>query len=224
MQKIIFQQTQDALPPLLDVIQIKNIPLDNAILVAIGREGVVFARDLANRLKVPMAFLFTQIIPSPLNPECPVAVVSEDMEIVINEELVNAFGISLDYVYGEAQRQYEEAILPARYQLRKGEGISSFKGKDILLFDLGIETGLRIGVAIKTCMNLGARSICVFAPVMPKNIYEFLSEICDDVSCPYPLENYVSTTHYFPTLQPIDDESFEKILSQITTKETNATH
>ena len=211
MQKIIFSQAQDALPPLLDVIHIKNLNLENAILVAIGREGVGFASVLANKLKVPMAFLFTQIIPSPLNPECPVAVVSEDMEIVINEELVSAFNISLDYVYGEAQRQYEEAI-------------SSFAGKDVLLFDLGIETGLRIGVAIKTCMNLKAKSICVLAPVMPKNIYEFLSEICDDVCCPYPLENYVSTTHYFPTLQPIDDESFEEILSQTTTKETNATH
>lgn len=219
MQRIVFEDTESAIKPLLDSVMIKNLSLNDAILVAIGRDGIMLAAMLAKALKIPMTFLFTQIIASPLNPECPIAVVSEDMEIVINEELVNAFGISLDYVYGEAQRQYEEAILPARYQLRKGESLSSFHNKDILLFDIGIETGLRVGVAIKTCMNLLAKSICVIAPVMPKNIYDFLSEICDDVCCPYPIEYYVSTAHYFPHLQMLDDEAFEEILTKTTAKD-----
>ena len=94
MQNIIFESTEDALKPLLDVINIKNLPLSNAILINIGREGVTLAHELATKLKIPMEFLFTQIIPSPLNSECPIAVVSEDMEMVINESLVNAFDIS----------------------------------------------------------------------------------------------------------------------------------
>ena len=195
MQNIIFESTEDALKPLLDVINIKNLPLSNAILINIGREGVTLAHELATKLKIPMEFLFTQIIPSPLNSECPIAVVSEDMEMVINESLVNAFDISPDYVYNEAQRQYEEVILPSLYQFKKGEGLESLKGKDVLLFDIGIDTGLRMGVAIKTCMNMKAKSLCVVAPVMPKSIYDFLCEICDDVCCPYPLENYVFLFH-----------------------------
>lgn len=218
MQNIIFESTEDALKPLLDVINIKNLPLSNAILINIGREGVTLAHELATKLKIPMEFLFTQIIPSPLNSECPIAVVSEDMEMVINESLVNAFDISPDYVYNEAQRQYEEVILPFLYQFKKGEGLESLKGKDVLLFDIGIDTGLRMGVAIKTCMNMKAKSLCVVAPVMPKSIYDFLCEICDDVCCPYPLENYVTTLHYFPHLNVIDDEAFEEALNQTTTQ------
>ncbi|WP_295701632.1 phosphoribosyltransferase [Helicobacter mastomyrinus] len=221
MQQIIFEDAQDSIRALFDSISIKNLPLQNAVLVAIGRDGVVYAHTLAQMLKVPMEFLFTQMIPAPHNPECSIAVVSEDMEIVINEELVSAFNISLDYVYGEAQRQYEEAILPARYQLRKGEGLSSLKGKDVLLFDMGIETGFRMGVAIKTCMNMEAKNLYAIAPVMPKEIYTLLCEICDEVCCPYPVENYVSTTHYFPNLPPLSDEAFEDILSKNTiTKDT----
>lgn len=218
MQNIVFEHTEDALKPLLDVINIKSLPLSNAILINIGRQGVMLAHTLAQKLKIPMEFLFTQTIASPLNPECPIAVVSEDMEMLINENLVNAFDISPDYVYNEAQRQYEEVILPSLYQFKKGEGLESLKGKDVLLFDIGIETGLRMGVAMKTCMNMKAKSLCVIAPVMPKSIYDFLCEICDDVCCPYPLENYVGTSHYFPHLNVLDDEAFEEALSQTTTQ------
>lgn len=213
MQQIIFDDTQDTIKALLDVINLKNLPLQNAILVAIGRDGVSCAHTLATKLKIPMSFLFTQMICAPHNPECSIAVVSEDMEILINEELVQAFGISLDYIYGEAQRQYDESILPARYQLRKGAELSSLKGKDVLLFDIGIETGFRIGVAIKTCMNMQAKSICAIAPIMPRDIYVALCEICDDVCCPYPVEYYVNTQHYFPKLVPLEDEAFEEILN-----------
>lgn len=220
MQQIVFEEKEDSLRAILDMIYLKNIPLQNAILVAIGRDGIECAQTLATKLKVPMEFLFTQIISAPHNPECAIAVVSEDMEIVINERLIDAFDISLDYVYGEAQRQYEEVILPSRYQLRKGKELTSLKGKDVFLFDLGVETGFRIGVAIKTCMNMEVKSITAIAPIMPKDIYQTLCEICDEVCCPYPIEYYVSMAHYFPHLAPISDEEFEEILNQNTTKET----
>lgn len=212
MQQIIFHDTQEALKATLDAIHNKNYNFSNALLVVTGRDSLPFAQNLALVLKIPMEFLFTQVITSPLNTECPIAIVSEDMDIVMNENLVSAFGISLDYVYGEAQRRYEEAILPMRYKFRKGEGLGTLKDKDVLLFDLGMETGLRMGVAIKTCMNLRAKSIHVVTPIMPKELYEYLSEICDDVCCPYPLEHYISTAHYFPYLGVLDDESFEEIL------------
>lgn len=214
MQQVIFTEIQSALKATLECLKDKNYNLSNALLLVVGRDSLPFARDLAQILKLPMEFLFTQIITSPLNAECPIAIVSEDMDIVMNEELVSAFGISLDYIYGEAQRKYEEAILPMRYQFRKGEGLGSLENKDILLFDLGMETGLRMGVAIKTCMNLRAKSIHIIAPIMPRELYTYLGEICDDVCCPYPLEHYISTAHYFPTLLPLDDEGFEQILDE----------
>ena len=224
MKSIKFEDPQEALTRLLDAISIKNPSLSNAILVVIGVESIVIAEQMAQRLKIPMEFLFTEIIAAPLNAECAIAIVSEDMEIVANESLINAFSISLDYVYGEAQRKYEEDILQYRYQFRKGEMIGSLKGKDVILMDLGIETGLRANVAIKTCMNMGAKSVSIASPVMPKTIFDTLSEICDEVYCVYALEHYVSTAHYFPNLQPIEDEQFEEILSRhLTTKgKTNA--
>lgn len=213
MENIIFEDVELALPPLLDSITLKNPSLQNAMLVAIGRESVLSAQQIAKKLKIPMEFLFTELLYSPLNPECSIAVVSEDMEIIMNEDLVYAFNISLDYVYGEAQRKYDEVILPMRYQFRKGEGLSSFKDKDVILMDLGIETGLRAGVAVKTCMNLMAKSVSIASPIMPKSVFESLNEICDEIYCPYVCESYVSSAHYFPNLREITHEEFSEIIT-----------
>lgn len=220
MQHIVFEKNEDVVQAVFDVINLKDLPLQNTILLVIGRDGIECVYELAQKIKIPMEFLFTRIIPAPNNPECPIAVVSETMEIIINEDLVNAFEISLDYIYGEAKRQYEEAILQNRYQLRHGRELVSLKNKDVLLFDMGVETGFRMSVAIKTCMNMNVKSLTAIAPIMPKDIYETLGEICDEVCCPYPIEYYVSMAHHFPKLVPLTDEAFEDILNKSTTKDS----
>lgn len=220
MQHIVFEKNEDVVQAVFDVINLKDLPLQNTILLVIGRDGIECAYELAQKIKIPMEFLFTRIIPAPNNPECPIAAVSETMEIIINEDLVNAFEISLDYIYGEAKRQYEEAILQNRYQLRHGRELVSLKNKDVLLFDMGVETGFRMSVAIKTCMNMNVKSLTAIAPIMPKDIYETLGEICDEVCCPYPIEYYVSMAHHFPKLVPLTDEAFEDILNKSTTKDS----
>ncbi|WP_334085812.1 hypothetical protein [Helicobacter typhlonius] len=220
MQHIVFEKNEDVVQAVFDVINLKDLPLQNTILLVIGRDGIECAYELAQKIKIPMEFLFTRIIPAPNNPECPIAVVSETMEIIINEDLVNAFEISLDYIYGEAKRQYEEAILQNRYQLCHGRELVSLKNKDVLLFDMGVETGFRMSVAIKTCMNMNVKSLTAIAPIMPKDIYETLGEICDEVCCPYPIEYYVSMAHHFPKLVPLTDEAFEDILNKSTTKDS----
>ena len=214
MKEIVFENAESVVQVVLEAINVKSLPMQNVVLLALGRESVECAYELAKKLKVPMDFLFTQTISATNNPECSIAIVSESMEIVINENLINAFEITLDYVYGEAKRQYEESILPSRYRLRQGKELISLKEKDVLLFDMGVETGFRMSVGIKTCMNMQARSLTAITPVMPKDIYKSLSEICDEVYCPYPLDYYVSVAHYFPYLAPLSDDEFEAILNQ----------
>lgn len=210
-----FSSTDDAMEKLVDVIllQNQNKSFENVVLVVIGLEGVESAQIIAKKLKIPMEFLFTEIIYAPLNEECPVAVVSEDMEIVANEALINSFGISLDYIYGEAQRKYEEEISQKRYLYRKGELLTSLANKEVIIMDLGIETGLRINVALKTCINTGAKSVYVASPIMPKSIYDSLSEICDSVYCVSALPHFVSVEHYFPELTIPSEQTIANILN-----------
>ena len=188
---------------------------DDFALVIIGiAVGTYFADELAKILKTPLEYLFTQTLCAPLNPECQIAIVSEELDIVIHENLIDAFGISIDYVYGEAKRQYEESIIPTRYQYRKGELLSSLQGRDVLIVDQGIDTALTAMCAIKTCVNLGARSIRVATPILPTSVLESLDKVCDEVLYVQSVEHFVNIEHYYKELKPLEGKMIEEILDK----------
>lgn len=209
-----FKNREDALNKLMDEIIISHIDTKNCIILAISFGGIKIGEAMSKKLHTALDFLFTEQIYAPLNNECEIAVVSENMDIIMNEALIDSFNITLDYVYGEAKRAYEEIILADIYQFRKGAMISSLSNKDIFIIDEGVETGLRMNVAVKTCIAKGAKSIYTLSPVIPKNVAFSLREICDGVISVLQPEHFVSTEHYYDELPLISEEEVENILDK----------
>lgn len=138
-RKTLFENRNDALQKLLHNMPLSFFEKQDCVVVGISFAGVLFAHRLAQMIKAPLAFLFTSPILAPNNPECEIAMATETHDVVINEALVRSFEISLDYIYGEVQRQYEDKMLPLIYQYRKGNPLISLKGKRVLLVDEGID-------------------------------------------------------------------------------------
>lgn len=215
-----FNDRYDALNKLLDIIPMKNLIKDNTLLIAISAGGLLFANEICKKTNLSLDFLFTEPIFAPKNPDCKIAIVSETMDIAINETLVNAFDISYDFIYGEAQRKYEEKILPDIYKYRKGENISSLNKKNILIIDEGIETGLSINIAIKSCIKKGVNGIMVAAPVISDDVTLFLDECADIVYSVYRPNHFVNTKHYFKNIEKIDSSIIIDILDKSLSKST----
>lgn len=213
-----FNDRYDALNKLFDIIPIKNLIKDNTILIAISDGGLLFANEICKKTNLTLGFLFTEPIFAPKNPDCKIAIVSESMDISMNEILVDAFDISYDFIYGEAQRKYEEKILPNIYKYRKGENIKSLDKRNVLIIDEGIETGLLINVAIKSCLKKGAKSIMVAAPVISDDVISFLDESADSVFSIYRPQHFVNTKHYFKNIDKIDSSIIIDILDKSLSK------
>ena len=103
--------------------------------------------------------------------------VSETQEIVIHQELVEAFDISLDFVYGQALREYEEKIVPYMYKYRKGESIRSLKDTRVMFVSEGIDTGLTAMSAIKTAIKAGAKTVSIATHLISLDIFNTLNDI-----------------------------------------------
>ncbi|PAF48576.1 phosphoribosyltransferase [Helicobacter sp. 12S02634-8] len=213
-KNIQFESRDDALLRLMDEMLMWHLDIKNSIILATSLAGVEFGEKMSQKLGIPLDFLFTVPILAPLNPECEIAIVSENMDIIMNEALIDSFEITLDYVYGEAKRAYEEVILADIYKFRKGSMISSLNQRDVLIVDQGVETGLTMNVAIQTCIAKGAKNVYVLTPVIAKNVANSLAENCDGIISVFKPEHFVSTAHYYKTLPPIDDEQVEKILDK----------
>lgn len=204
----------DALDKLLDVIPSDVLKKPNTMLIAISEGGLVMANEIIKRYALPLDFLFTEPILAPKNPECEVAIVSESMDISINEALVESFDITYDFIYGEAQRRYEEKILPNIYRFRKGEIIRSLSKKNIIIIDDGVETGLTMRVALKTCTKKLASTITIATPVISADALEMLDDNADVIYSVYSPKHFVNTKYYYEEYDKIDSNVVVDILNK----------
>jgi len=210
--KNIILDRKDAAQKLLDVIPMNKLKEEAWDIVAVSRGGLEVAGCIRGKLSNNLEILFLEAIMAPNNLECEVARVSETEEIVINEELVNAFGIQYDYIYGEAHRKHEENILSSIYQYRKGHPFPSMKNRIVMLVDDGSESGSKFMTALKTVLAQGPKAVYIAVPIVPSDVLEALEPFTDDIYFLHDIDDYVETDLYYENLEPINDEKIEKIL------------
>ena len=209
---VIFIDRDAAVKELIELFPENLFEPSNTVVIGVSEGGVFFADKISKALKAQMDILLTEPIMAPNNPELAIAIVSETEVVVINKVLIDAFEIDEDYVYSEANRKYEETILSYVYKYRKGVPLRPLKGKDIILADESIETGLTMTVALKSMIEMGAKSIYIAAPVLDFTVYDNLLSLCDGVFCPHRIRDYISIEYYYETLDKLDFANLEKII------------
>lgn len=212
--KNVLKNREDAARKLLEIIPMSKFKEEAWSIVAVSHGGLALGSFLKRKLKNSLEILFLEAIMAPNNNECEVARVSETEEIVINEELVQAFDIQYDYIYGEAHRKHEEKILSSIYQYRKGRPFTPMTDKVVLLVDEGSETGSKFMTAIKTVLAQKPKAVYIVAPVLPSDVLESLEPFVDDIFFLYDIEDYVDTPLYYEELEIIEDEEIEKLLEE----------
>lgn len=199
---------------MIDTLPIERIRAEKWKVIAVSPGGLKIASAIAQRAGVCVDILFSEAIYAPANSECELGRVSETEEIVVNEELVDAFDIQYDYIYGEAHRKHEEKILSSIYRFRKGSQFPNLKDEHVLLIDEGCESGLKLMTGIKTAMNMDAKAVFVAIPVAPKSVAEALNQIVDESYVVHEVNDYVKTYCYYKDFSEISDNEIEEILEE----------
>jgi len=209
-----YKDRHDAAIQLIDALPIERIRSEQWKVIGVSSGGLKIASTVAARAGVNVDILFSEAIYAPVNPECELGRVSETEEIVVNEELVDAFSIQYDYIYGEAHRKHEEKILSSIYQFRKGAQFPNLKDEHVLLIDEGCESGLKLMTGIKTAMAMDAKAVFVAIPVAPKSVAEALNQIVDESFIVHEVSDYVKTYCYYKDFTGVSDDEIEEILEK----------
>ena len=213
---IYYEDREDASRQLIEMLPVELLKKNETVVIGVSEEGVYFADQIATALDVQMDILLTEPIWAPNNPELAIAMVSETEEVVMHKALIDAFGINEDYVYGEAQRKYEEEVLTYVYKYRKGTDLVSLEGKYVVLADECIETGLTMMVALKSVIARGAKNIYIATPILDQGVYQNLLSVCDGVFCPHKIQDYISIEYYYENYERLN---FEEITSIVKAQE-----
>lgn len=185
---------------------------ENWIFCALSSNAVPLTNILSKRFDISYDILFSDILYAPQNKECEIAIIDENSELVIHEELIKSFDISLDYVYAQSQRLYEEETLKKIDRFRNGRKLISFKDKNLLFID-DEANSLRALVGIKSALKRQAKNISYMCAVIPKEMEILLEKNIDHIFYLYSAGNYIDNQHYYiEKLRELNDDEVVEIL------------
>lgn len=196
LEELQFENQIEAAQKIVEILP-NDVIYDNYLMVCSSLESIIVADIVAKALKVSYEIMFCESIYAPYNNECIIGMVSETQEIVLHENLIKSFGITLGYVFGEAHRKYEEKVLKNVYKYRKGNLLGELANKNILLIDEGCETGLTAEICVKTLLNEGVKSITYLTPLISTDIADELNVLVDKVYAVHKIANFVSVDFYY---------------------------
>ncbi len=211
---IIFDNRKDAFRKLCKVLPLGKMQQESWTVIATSAGAVPIAFELSKELNAAFDFIFTYKVNAPKNDECEMAIVTETQDIIIQDEMMKSFDIKLEDIYKEANEKYNIQIKEYLSKYRDGKEIIDMKGKNILLVDEGLNTGLTMMACIKSAISGGAKSVAVAVPILPEVTINDIESIADDLYYVQAPAHFVSIDFYYDILENIELEQINDIVKE----------
>lgn len=193
---------------------VKDISREEIVVLGIPRGGVIMARIICQKIG---ASTFDIVIPrkltAPNNPELGIGAIMIDGTVYLNEYIVSALKITMEYLEKEKQRQIEE-IKRRESVYRENAGYYDVTDKVIILVDDGAATGATLVAASRWIKKQKPKKIIIAIPVVPKETLELLKKEADDVQAVIipSTANFRSVGQYYEDFASVSDEEVVKIM------------
>ena len=152
----------------------------DVLILALPRGGVPVAFEVAQALNLPLDVFVVRKLGLPSNEELAMGALAAGNVRVLNEEVVNSFGITESII--EAVAEEERVELERRERLYRGHAPFPAVGdKTVLLVDDGLATGSTMRAAVAALRRQHPNRIVVAVPVAPPSTCEILRSEADEV-------------------------------------------
>lgn len=200
---MIFENRDDAAKKLSEHIQIDNP--ENTLVIALPRGGVPLGLVISEEHQLPLDVIHAKKIGHPLHPEYAIGAVAEEGEPIWNDSLSQDMAKNVETVRSEIQRRRE---MYSNFLETK-----EIKGRDIILVDDGIATGMTMFAAIKALKKRGASSIKPAVPIIPPDTYERLKKEVDDIFYVEVPKHFIGAVGaYYKDFSQVSDEEIQNML------------
>jgi len=200
-----------------EIVRRFNGELVDPVVVAIPRGGVVVAEPIARALKAPIDLVIPRKVGAPFNEEFAVAAVTEDGTLLLNPtippETAFRLGITEEYLKRKALEEMEEIERRKRKYLG-GLGRIPKEGRDVILVDDGIATGLTVKAAIASLRKERPRRIILAVPVMPAERVPEFKELVDELVVLYAPVDFNAVGQFYYDFSQTSDEEVVEILKR----------
>lgn len=183
----------------------------DTVVFGLPRGGVVVAYEVARELELPLDIMVPRKVGAPFNEELAVGAVTQDGQMVWNEQLVKSLHLNRTDMRETIKKETSEA--QRRLQLyRHGKGPLAIKGKTVILVDDGIATGATMRAAIVYARQQAAKKIVVAVPVATVDTLEIIEKEADEVVSVMLPKIFLGISAFYDSFPQTEDEEVISLL------------
>lgn len=200
---MLFENREDAAKQLSKQIEVEN--LSDTLIIALPRGGVPLGLIIAEEHNLPLDVIHAKKIGHPLHPEFAVGAVAEKGDPIWSDSAPDNMDGAVEGVRSEIKRRRElySEFLEAK----------EVSGKDIIVVDDGIATGMTMFAAIEALKNREARRIMIAVPIIPADTYSRLKKVVDNIFyVDVPTQFRGAVGAYYQDFSQVRDEEIKNML------------
>ena len=177
----------------------------DVLVLALPRGGVPVGFEVAKALHAPLDVLIVRKLGTPGQEELAMGAITTGGVRVLNNEVIQALGISEGEIDSVAAKEQKE--LERRERLYRGSrGAPDVRGITVILVDDGIATGTTMRVAITALKTQHPARLVVAVPVAPFSTCEELKAEVQEFVCLLTPESFLAIGLWYEDFTQTSDE------------------
>lgn len=185
----------------------------DVLVLGLARGGVPVAYEVAKALGAELDVLIVRKLGAPANPELAIGALASGGGRVLNQEIVDALGITTEQI--EHVEAEEAAELKRREVLyRGGHPPLRVAGRTVILVDDGLATGATMRAALQALRNAGPKALIAAVPVGPGHADDLLLQGADHVVCPARPERFQAVGQWYERFDQTSDDEVRHLLNE----------
>lgn len=193
----------------------KELALDNPLVLALPRGGVPVGLEVARALGAPLDLMLVRKIGAPGYPELAIGAVADGPQpsTMLNDEIIATVSASPSYIEAESRRQIDD--LARRRQVYRGDRpAAEIAGRTVILVDDGIATGATIKAALLAVRPV-ARAVVIAVPVGPEDAVAEIRGLADVVVCLSTPQSFRAVGLYYTNFEQTTDDEVVRLLAEM---------
>jgi predicted phosphoribosyltransferase len=186
---------------------------EDPVVLALPRGGVPVGYEVARALNAPLDVFIARKLGAPHQPELGIGAVAQDGTLVLNERVVEALGVSEEYVQRIAVEEIEEARRRLKL-FRTDRREPEVRERTAILVDDGIATGVTTWAAIVALRQRNPRRLVLAVPVCAAQPAELLRQEVDELICLQAPSDLVAIGLWYRDFEQTSDEKVIELLER----------
>jgi predicted phosphoribosyltransferase len=184
---------------------------DDLVVLGLARGGLPVAAEVADAVSAPLDVLVVRKLGVPYQPEYGFGAIAENETLIVDEETVALSGLDVRTI--ERVRDHESGEVSRRAKAyRAGRPLIDLHGKDVVIVDDGLATGVTMRAAVAFVKAHDAARVTVAVPVAaPESIEELQADA--DVVCLLAPSDFGAVGYWYRDFRPPKDDEIRSLLT-----------